>query len=389
MVRPPVALLLAAGLALPAPLPAAPGDREGKSGPAPESAGAPEDRITPEHQKAIDRGLEWLGKRQNTDGSFEAGAGVQGQTAVTSLATLAFLGAGHGLRHGPWRGTVRRAVRWLLDAQANSSFKGYVSFRGDDLSKMHGHGFATLALAEAYGTAASPDEKETRDPEEQELRSLSRDLRKGIQAAVDCIESSQAIQGGWYYAPSATGSGDHEGSVTVCQVQALLAASNRGFVVSLGRIKKAREYMKRSQASSGGFKYQLSTIETPGSRGNETFALTAAGITSLVGLAEYDRREALDRAFAYLDRLRPPPLSGQTGYPFYGAFYGVQAYHWKGGDRWRNYWLPLRSRILQDQKESGAWEGQDTPASIGDVYPTAFCLLMLEVPVGYLSIYAK
>jgi hypothetical protein len=67
----------------------------------------------------------------------------------------------------------------------------------------------------------------------------------------------------------------------------------------------------------------------------------------------------------------------------------VQAYHWAGGDRWRNYWLPLRGRILRDQRETGEWTGQDTQVDLGNVYPTAFCLLMLEVPVGYLSIYAK
>ena len=212
MVRTSMALLLAAGLALPAPLPAAPGDREEKSAPDPEGAAPPEDRITREQQQAIDRGLQFLKKVQNPDGSFPAGEGGKFQTAVTSLATLAFLGAGHGLRHGPYRENVHRAVRWLLAAQDNSSFKGYISFGPDDQSKMHGHGFATLALAEAYGTAASPDdpdERKSRDPEEQRLRSLSRALRKGIQEAVDCIESSQALAGGWYYTTSLTGSSYH------------------------------------------------------------------------------------------------------------------------------------------------------------------------------------
>jgi hypothetical protein len=392
-------VLVAACLLLPPSAPAFPGDRDGAKAPSPESMGAPENRITAEHQAAIDRGLRWLATQQGPNGAFPTtpqggGGNARGadyQTAVTALATLSFLGAGHGLRHGPYQDKVRKAVQWLLQAQQGSSFPGFISAPGDNQSKMHGHGFGTLALAEAYGTASSPEsgERESRDPEVLELRKLAQALRKGIQSAVDCIESSQSSTGGWDYMPSSGGSSDHEGSVTVCEVQALLAAANRGFRVSLPRIQRAREYMKRSQAAAGGFKYRLSMEDSRG-RGSESFALTAAGITSLIGLSEYDRKDAMDRAFKYMERAGRPDLSGGNDYPFYGSFYGVQAYHWIGGEKWKNYWLSLRPQILERQNpDGGNWTGHDTALDLGDVYPTAFCLLMLEVPVGYLSIFAK
>ncbi len=393
--RVPGAALLAAALLL-APASTAPaGDRDEPAAGG-EPAGVPlAEQVTVEQQKAIDRGLAFLATQQDPRGGFLArDAGSPGerksadyQTAVTALGTLAFLGAGHGLRHGPHHRTVTRAVEWLLDAQRKED--GYISFANDSQSKMHGHGFATLALAEAYATAMSGGAPESKvlNPEDEALRLLSGRMRLCIQKAVDCIEASQAARGGWDYLPSSGGKSDHEGSVTVCQVQALLSASNRGFVVNLGKIERAREYMRLSQTAAGGFKYRLSQEE--GDPRQLTYALAAAGVTSLLGLAEYDRREAIEKGLRFLEGRGRIPEEGRTPYYFYAAFYATQAFHWAGGKRWEEYWNPLRRNILNACNEDGSWTGKDTNTDLGRVYPTAFCCLILEVPVGYLSIYAR
>ncbi len=390
--RPVLAFLLATGMAVLPAAPAFPGDREEKDA----SAGGTSslsDRITPAHQDAIDRGIEWLKAQQLPNGAFPSclpganeASSANYQTAVTALATLALLGAGHGLRHDPLREKVALSVGWLLQAQDHGTSRGYIRYSGDTQSKMHGHGFATLALAEAYGTAASPPtaDQDGRNSDPQNLRELSERLRAGVQEAVDCIEASQSSVGGWDYEPTSGGTSSHEGSVTVCQVQALLAASNRGFKVSLDRIKKARNYMKASQSPGGGFRYRLSM-----EGGSESWALTAAGLTSLLGLAEYDRKDAMDRGFEYLARRKSRPEFGDRGYPFYGSFYAVQAYHWAGGERWDRFWSTMRPDILNAREGEVFWTGHDTATDLGNVYPTALCLLMLEVPVGYLSIFAK
>jgi hypothetical protein len=391
-------IVLAAALAA-SPLRAAGDDRDPD---APSGGGSPANRVTPEHQRAIDRGVAWLASKQEPSGAFPtrpldpgAGANWKGadyQTAVTALSTLALVGAGHGLRHGPYRARVRAGVNWLLKAQDDRT--GYVSFTGDDQSKMHGHGYATLALAEAYATATAVEGKggesadRPRSEEDREVEELSRRLRSGVQRAVRCIEGAQSKTGGWGYTPGAGGTTDHEGSVTVCQVQALQAAMNRGFVVSLESVERARRYMQESQVRSGGFLYRLGDREDL--RGaNYSWSLAAAGAVSLLGLAEYDKKAAYDRAMEFLERHDRRPSPG-SGYYFYGSFYAVQAYHWAGGERWERYWSRLRADLLRSQdRATGAWDGQDTQISLGPVYPTAFCLLMLEVPVGYLSIYAK
>jgi len=398
-VRVAVSALLAVSLLLPPGRPARAAGEDRSPGSDPfQGIPSPADRVTPEHQAAIDRGVAWLATQQLASGAFPtkpaSGAGnwksADYQTAVTALATLALLGAGHGLRHGPYRARVRAGVNWLLGAQ---DANGYVCFPGDDQSKMHGHGYATLALAEAFATATAVGDPgrgaadRPRGEEVREVEELSRRLKDGVQRAVRLIERGQSKTGGWGYTPVSGGTTDHEGSVTVCQVQALQAAMNRGFVVSLEVVERARKYMKDSQVKSGAFLYKLGDREDGRGADRYSWSLAAAGAVSLLGLAQYDDKRALDRAMAFLEwKDRPEPGSG---YFYYGSFYGVQAYHWVGGEKWQRYWISLRKDLLDLQDPTGAWDGQDTSLSLGPVYPTAFCLLMLEVPVEYLSVFAK
>jgi len=231
-----LAAALAALLALPAPARPASG-AAGEDLPPRPGSGAGSD-LTPEHLRAIGRGLDRLAALAEDDGSFpctpsamgggrgrEGGGSSDGKTAVTALATLAFLGAGHGLQRGPYHDKVERAVDWLLRAQeppgpaaaAGSDARGYVSFTGDGLSRMHGHGFATLALAEACGTAgASGLKAEPGGRRDQAERARAERLKLGVQAAVDLIERSQSNSGGWGYMPANRGGPEHEGSITVC-----------------------------------------------------------------------------------------------------------------------------------------------------------------------------
>jgi hypothetical protein len=145
--------------------------------------------------------------------------------------------------------------------------------------------------------------------------------------------------------------------------------------------------MKRSQTSRGAFRYRLTEEED--ARGSHSWALASAGVVSLVGLSEYARKEAMDKAFEFLDTTRRPRPGGDTPYYYYGSFYAVQAYHWAGGDRWERFWGWMRKQTLEDQTPAGCWTGQDTQVDLGPAYPTAMSLLKLEVPVGYLSIFAR
>ena len=173
--------------------------------------------------------LRWLGRHQNPDGSWSAAgfgrrcpSGLCGgpgdadyDTAVTSLALLAFLGAGYTplsktdfvdpafpaqtLRFGD---TVKRGLHCLLSQQDP---EGAIGPRVG--KQLYNHAIATFALSEAYGmTGLSP-------------------LKEPAQKAVDFLVAAQNPGKGWRYSPRC---GDNDTSVTGWAVMALKSAELSG-----------------------------------------------------------------------------------------------------------------------------------------------------------------
>src|SRR5947209_2912048 len=70
--------------------------------------------ITPEAERAIERGLSYLQEHQQNDGSFGTNQ-YRGNVAVTSLGALAFIAGGH-LPGRSARGTVvTKALEYVLN----------------------------------------------------------------------------------------------------------------------------------------------------------------------------------------------------------------------------------------------------------------------------------
>ena len=111
--------------------------------------------ITPDTQRAIDRGLSWLSKRQITTGrnigAFGHG-GYQGGVAVCGLSGLAFMCGGSPPGQGPYGKNVDKCVDFLLSCVGDT---GYIAVPGVGQDNMYGHGFATLFLAEHEGNGVS------------------------------------------------------------------------------------------------------------------------------------------------------------------------------------------------------------------------------------------
>ena len=77
---------------------------------------ASKDMITPQTDRAIERGLSYLAARQHADGSFGTN-GYQGNVAVTSLAALAFMAGGSQPNRGPYGKEVTRALTFVLSQE--------------------------------------------------------------------------------------------------------------------------------------------------------------------------------------------------------------------------------------------------------------------------------
>ena len=121
--------------------------------PEPNDAHPARNMITPDTQRAIERGLEYLAGSQFADGAWGDRALYRGNLAVVSLCGLAFLAGGHHPGLGPYGKTVTRAIQFIL-AHEQSQPDGFLhNPTGSMHGPMYSHGFATMFLAEAVGDA--------------------------------------------------------------------------------------------------------------------------------------------------------------------------------------------------------------------------------------------
>lgn len=311
--------------------------------------------ITDKQEQAIEKGLAWLARSQNRDGGWgNEGGGGQYRMAMTGLAGMAFLSAGHTQARGKYGKNVSRAVDFCLKHQQRDGL-----LTENDGQSMYGHGFAMTFLAQAFGM----------DPASEQAP----DIKGCLERAVKITARAQSSWGGWYYSPN---SGNDEGSVTITQVQALRACANVGIDVPDRVMKMSLSYIHKSQNADGGVRY------TARSGGGSSLALTAAGAELLMMAGQYEAPET-KKAVDYLKRNLDPGAT--RGYhDFYTNYYGAQAMAQVGGKEWQQYFGKLRERLITSQGGGGEWSG-----NIGSTYCTSVAVAILCIPYQYLPIWQK
>jgi prenyltransferase beta subunit len=324
--------------------------------------------VTPRMERVIERGLAYLARKQSKDGSFRGDSMGSAPVATTSMACLAFMGAGHFPGRGKYGENVKRGLKYILRCTSRTGYinEGSGAGRGSGGSGMHGHGFAMLFLAEVYGNVYDED------------LDFEMKIKNALKRAVKLTAYAQAPNGGWTYDPEPRGD---EGSVTITQVAGLRAARNAGISVPLRVIKKGKRYIFRTcNPKTGLVRYRYAG-------GSETPALTAAGMSVLTFLGEYkDKR--IDKGLRYLLRNAPwrrgRVVSGWGGFTYYLIMYASIAMFQRGGSFWRKWWPPTRNYLIKLQRPNGSFEGD----GYGGLW-TAFALITLEIPYRYLSFIAE
>jgi len=327
---------------------------------------AAKDMITPETQKAIDKGLAYLANHQQANGAFGIHQ-YSGNVAITSLAALAMMSGGHQPGRGPYGQVVSKALEYVLNTNDG---RGYLLSRtGMSHGPMYGHGFGTLFLAEVHGMVHDRDQRER--------------LRDTLKHAIRLIVESQNPEGGWRYQPS---SRDADVSVTICQIMALRAARNAGFNVPKSTVERCTQYVKRCQnrgERDGGFRYQ-----TP--FGPSQFARSAAGLVALHCAGIYKGKE-VDDALRYLRQFKPGDRTMRPDvhlHYYYGHYYAAQAMWTAGGKDWAEWYPAIRDELLNSvdrDRDTGAWRDH----RFSDDYGTAMACIILQIPNNYLPILQK
>lgn len=319
----------------------------------------------PKVKSAVERGLDWLAKNQNENGSWTCRIGcklnesyigkeVNDNIAVTALAGLAFMAQGSTPGRGKYGKNVKLALDFILDSARESD--GYITKHG---SRMYEHAFATLFLAEIYGMSQRDD------------------VKSKLKKAMSLIVQSQNKDGGWRYQPSPI---DADISVTVTTLQALRAGRNVGISVPKDVIDKAMKYIKSSASPDGSFKYQL----TGDARTSP--ALTAAGVVAMMSAGgDFYNSKEVENGLRYLRLHIPTPNNNQYPYHYFYSHYYIAQAMYQGGEKYWDEYTPVISRdFLAAQKEGGYWEDD-----VGPTYATAMATLILQIPSEYLPIFNK
>ncbi len=90
----------------------------GEDAPKPPAAASTFQNIIARQESAIEKALGWLAKSQQKDGSWASnGADGTYRMAMTGLAGMAFLSAGHAPGRGPYGKHVLRALEFVLKHQ--------------------------------------------------------------------------------------------------------------------------------------------------------------------------------------------------------------------------------------------------------------------------------
>jgi len=288
------------------------------------------------------KGLQFLGRTQTPDGRWPDPA-YGSEPAVVGLAVVSMLAHGDDPNNGPNSQAIRQGLNYILK-QMNPK-TGYIG------RSMYNQGFATLALAEAYGAVNDPR------------------LGPALEQAVRLILTSQSKNpfGAWRYNPE---SSDADTTVSGAQMVALFAARNAGIAVPEEAIQKGIKFFLSCQSPDGGIGYVTSS-QPNGAR-------TAIGCLTLA-LAKEKNSKAFQMAFNFLQK---PQAESQ--YQQYYLYYASQAFFHASPEAWQSWNRTNIKTLGSTQNADGSWDGQ-----FGRTFSTAASLLSLALNYRFLPIYER
>jgi RNA polymerase sigma-70 factor (ECF subfamily) len=277
-------------------------------------------------------------KMQNQDGSWGDGTVALGdrtidKTGVSSLALLAFLGAGYSQlsideyeKHVAGK-SVRRALTWILQGQRED---GTFATRGDPAVDQ---AITTLALSEAYGMTASQP------------------LKEPVHRAVQALVRMQSGDGSW-------------GSATASYwaAEAFASAELSEVAVDPDAMTRVRTYV-RSQLDAGP---------------------NLAAMTGHMFLNRERTHPGLAQTCARVADV-PPDLSHPDMMYSYMSTLAIFQYEGPEGATWKRYGESVKRSLLQTGQE-GFWQGKTQSDTI---LQSSLATLALETVYRYANVFGQ
>lgn len=211
--------------------------------------------VPEKYQPAVQKGLEWLAKQQNKDGSW-SGRAQSADVDATAMAGLALLMEGSTATNGKYAEPIRKAIEWMRDNCQDGADDGLIGSRNrlDRTNYMVGQASAVLFLACARARAEKIDGKGL---EARLAKARQRELDDVIKRAVQFIAKAQSSTGGWFYISAKEAQDQEEASSTMPQVLALRAARLAGIELPKETLPKAFAYLEKMTTERGGIMFSV------------------------------------------------------------------------------------------------------------------------------------
>jgi len=314
--------------------------------------GAPE--LTEAADKAIERGLQYLLKTQNKDGSWSAEGGAI-DIGGTSLGLMAFMVKGHFPGFGRHGDALNRAKDYLLK-RAEESPSGA-------MGTMYEHGLFTLAMSELWGMTKNEED--------------NKKIQTALERSVQVILRAQSPLGGWrYHARPDCG---QDTSVTAMVFVSLASARQAGILVPTETIDRVIGYLRDQvwNEATGGFGYQGK---------NGTTVACTAGAAYAAQLCGKRDAEWVAAAIRYLENSPKVFNRKELGHYYYAHYYAIQAMVQAGGDHYVKWYPQIRDSLMMLQQPDGSWNDSEDAK-----YPhkTPMAIIILGTPHRYIPVYQR
>ena len=325
---------------------------------------------------AVEAALRWLAKNQEVDGHWDCvkHGGKQADVAVTGLALLAFLGAGHHEKVGQYKDNVKRAIYWLISIQ-NDDGKYYKN--GETHGVGYHHAIAGLAMAEAAGMGR--------------VGETQKSAQRGIDYSVDKHQQGEGSEKrGWRYAAKTAVADISVGGWFIMQYKSAKVASLKvdpaGFD---GGIKFLDSVEQKGAAGDpyGGHRYGYTDANSIGHR---RCAIGCLG-RQFLGVKREELQGGVEH---FVQQGGTPKWDGNgSSVDLYYWYYATLCVFQQGGDLWKRWNEDLKKALVENQRkgndnESGSWDPVGSYSEYwGRAGQTALGALCLEVYYRYLPLY--
>ena len=313
-------------------------------------------------EAAVEAALRFLVSTQRVDGAWDpqssgagversplglnrGGAGSRAESAITGLALLALLGAGHTHQQGDYSENVYRGLVYLMRQQKpDGSLAGNASVYASTYS----HGMAALAICEAAAITADP---------------------AAIQTATRAVSYTRRMQhpttGGWRYLQGDPGDLSQLG----WQAMVLDAGYRANIPIDPQTVAGVSKFLRSVRMGSHG---GLASYR-PGERASPTMTAEALATRLLMG----QNVPAAEIAEAQRYMLENAPGVGRDNYYYW--YYATIALHQLQDDAWKQWNHALKQRLLATQLPDGSWSSDSLWGGYGGtIYTTSMATLCLE-----------